>query len=53
MENTNKALILSDTIKFYHYYLTQKSLTPADRISHTLSILTCALQDLLTIICNT
>ena len=52
MENTTKALLFSDTIELCHSHLTQPYLTSANRITHALSILTCALKDLPTITCN-
>ena len=52
MYKTTKALLFSNTIKLHHLYLTQPPLTPAYRVTHALSILTCALQDLPTITCN-
>ena len=52
MDNTTKASLFSDTIKFRHSYLTQTSLTPTNHITHALSILACTLQDLPTITFN-
>ena len=43
-DKTTKVLLFFDTIELYHSYLTQPYLTTTDRITHTLSILTCTLQ---------
>ena len=38
-------LLLSDTVKFRHYYLIQPILTPEYLIVHNLKFLTCAIKD--------
>ena len=40
-----KAFQISDTLEYWHRYLTQPTLTPEDRVPHGLQTLTCALED--------
>ena len=43
VDSITKATSISDTVKFMHSYLTKPTLTPEDRIVHTIRLLTCAL----------
>ena len=45
VDTTTKAIHISDTIKFYHSYLTQPTITSEDRIVHDLHFLSCAIKD--------
>ena len=40
-----KAVQVSDTLEYWHHYLTQRTLTPEDHVLHGLQTLTCALED--------
>ena len=40
-----KAVQVSDTLEYWHHYLTQPNLTPEDCVLHGLQTLTCALED--------
>ena len=42
---TTKSIIISDTIKLIHDYLTQPEVTSEDRIIHTVNFLSCAVKD--------
>ena len=42
---TTKSIIISDTIKVLHDYLTQPEVTSEDRIVHSLKFLSCAVKD--------
>ncbi len=44
-----KEVIVSDTVEFRHSYLTQPTLTPEDRMTHAMNVLSCALKDAPTI----
>ena len=48
-----KEFQVSDTVKFCHYYLTQTTITHADRFLHGINTLLCALIDTHTINCDT
>ena len=39
VDTTTKAVFISNTVEFYHSYLTQLSVTPEDRIVHALHFL--------------
>ena len=47
-----KTVCISDTVDFLHEYITQPSLTPADRIFHAVRLLMCALKDVPSITCD-
>ena len=52
LNQVTKATVFSDTVEFRHLYLTQPTIMPTDCITHTVSILTCALHDAPSIYCN-
>ena len=43
---------VSDTVEFRHHHLTQPTVTPMDRIVHSVATLTCALHEAPTIACE-
>ena len=45
MDTTTKSTLISDTIEFRHDYLTQPTITHADRITHALHFLSSALKE--------
>ena len=45
VDTTTKAVHTSNTVEFYHYYLTQPTITPEDRIVHALHFLSCSIKD--------
>ena len=45
VDTTTKAVHVSNTVKFYHSYLTQPRVTPEDCIIHALHFLLCAIID--------
>ena len=47
-----KAVQVSDTLKYWHHYLTQPTLTPEDCVLRGLQTLTCALEDAPIQICD-
>ena len=47
-----KALIITDTAKYLHRYLTQPHITAEDRKMHAIKFLTSALKDVPASICN-
>ena len=49
---TTKAIVISDTVEYIHDYLTQPTLTPEDRITHGLNLLSCALKEAPAASCN-
>ena len=49
----SNAVVISDTVKLLHSYLTQPSLTKKDRFMHALNLLTCAIKGAPSTIYNT
>ena len=52
IDSKTKALIITDTAKYLHEYLTQPHITAEDRMNHTIQFLTAALKDVPTSICD-
>ena len=44
VDDVTKHLLFSDTVKFLHGYITQPTVSPADRIVHALNFLLCAIK---------
>ena len=52
IDRKTKALIITDTAKYLHEYLTQPHITAEDRMTHAIHFLTAALKDVPTSICD-
>ena len=52
IDSKTKALIITDTAKYLHEYLTQTHIIAEDRITHAIHVLPAALKDVPTSICD-
>ena len=52
IDGKTKALIITDTAKYLHEYLTQPRITAEDRMTHAIHFLTAALKGVPTTICD-
>ena len=52
IDSKTKELIITDTAEYLHEYLTQPHITAKDRMTHAIYILTAAIKDMTTSICD-
>ena len=52
IDRKTKRLIITDTVEFLHEYLTQPMITPENRMTHAIHLLTAALKDVPLSLCD-